>query len=55
MNNYPENYKIPDLRSAAEPVYALKDATGAFMDFIARSIPRPRPLVIYNGSTAKRR
>lgn len=51
MNNYPENYKIPDLwKCRAEPMYALKDATDVFMDFIASVDTNDRVgLVVYNG------
>lgn len=51
MNNYPENSKIPDLwKCRAEPMYALKDATDVFMDFIASVDTNDRvALVVYNG------
>ena len=49
--NYPENAKTPDhWKCRAEPVYALKDATGVFMDFIEEVDTDDRvALVIYNG------
>lgn len=51
LTNYPENSKIPDLwKCRAEPVYALKDATDVFMDFIKSVDTNDRVgLVIYNG------
>lgn len=49
--NYPENAKTPDhWKVRAEPLYALKDATGVFMDFIGEVDTNDRvALVIYNG------
>ena len=51
LRNYPENSKTPNhWKCRAEPLYALKDATGAFMDFIAEVDTGDRvALVIYNG------
>jgi Flp pilus assembly protein TadG len=52
MENYPENYKIPDLwKCRAEPAYALKDATGVFIDFVKSIDTRDQMgLAIYNAS-----
>jgi Flp pilus assembly protein TadG len=51
LRKYPENAKTPDhWKCRAEPLYALKDATGAFMDFIGEVDTGDRvALVIYNG------
>jgi len=51
LRNYPENSKTPDhWKCRAEPLYALKDATGVFMDFIGEVDTDDRvALVIYNG------
>jgi hypothetical protein len=51
MTNYPENAKTPDhWKCRAEPLYALKDATDVFMDFIRSVDTNDRVgLVIYNG------
>lgn len=51
LRNYPENTKTPDhWKCRAEPLYALKDATGVFMDFIQEVDTNDRVgLVIYNG------
>jgi hypothetical protein len=55
MTNYPENYKTPDhWKCRAEPLYALKDATDVFMDFIQAVDTNDRVgLVIYNGSNGE--
>jgi hypothetical protein len=51
LENYPENYKIPDLwKVSAQPVTALKNSTAAFMDFIQEVDTNDRVgLAIYNG------
>ena len=50
LTNYPENDQVPDLwKCRAEPMYALKDATGVFMDFIGQVDTSDRvALVVYN-------
>lgn len=50
FDSYPENSKIPDLwKCRAEPLYALKDATGVFIDFVKSIDTRDQmALVIYN-------
>jgi Flp pilus assembly protein TadG len=55
LTNYPENYKTPNQwKCRAEPVYALKDATDVFMDFIQAVDTNDRVgLVIYNGSNGE--
>lgn len=53
LDNYPENSKIPDLwKCRAEPAYALKDATGVFINFVKSIDTRDQMgLVIYNSSS----
>jgi hypothetical protein len=55
LTNYPENSKTPDhWKCRAQPVYALKDATGVFMDFISAIDTSDRVgLVIYNATNGE--
>ncbi len=50
LTKYPSYSQVPDLwKCRAEPMYALKDATGVFMDFIAEVDTSDRvALVVYN-------
>jgi Mg-chelatase subunit ChlD len=50
--NYPANNQVPDLwKCRAEPMYALKEATTSFMDFIGQVDTSDRvALVVYNAS-----
>jgi hypothetical protein len=55
LTQFPEYSKVPDLwKCRAEPVYALKDATGVFMNFIRSVDTSDRVgLVIYNASNGE--
>ena len=52
LANYPAYSQVPDLwKCRAEPMYALKDATGSFMDYIADVDTSDRvALVVYNAA-----